>query len=85
MKQGKNLKKEELLNLLEESIEGTVVEQKLDQILNELKSIREKSEKCEIEIKRIDQGVNNHTKILSAQQKFLDFGWRETCQILCWD
>ena len=70
--QRKKLKKEELLNLLEESIESTVIERKLDEILEELKSIREKSEKCENEIRRIDQTVNDHSKILAAQQKFME-------------
>ena len=70
--QRKRLKKDNLLTLLDESIENNPVEQKLDEILRELKSVNDKWEKCDAEIKRVDQVVDNHSKILSAQQRFME-------------
>ena len=70
--QRKRLKKEDLLNILDESLEGNPIEQKLDEILKEIRLVNDKWEKCDKEIKRIDQVVNDHSKILSAQQKFLE-------------
>ena len=60
------------MNLLDESIDGNLIEHKLDEILREVRAVNEKWEKCDKEIKRIDQVVSDHSKILSAQQKFLE-------------
>lgn len=70
--QRKRVKKDNLLTLLDESIENNPIEQKLDEILRELKSVNDEWEKCDAEIKRADQVVDNHSKIMSAQQRFLE-------------
>ena len=70
--QQRRVKKDNLLTLHHESIENNPIEQKLDEILRELKSVNDEWEKCDAEIKRADQVVDNHSKILSAQQRFLE-------------
>ena len=70
--QRKQLKKQDLMNILDESIEVSPIEQKLDEILNELKVVKERWEKADSEIKRIDKAVNDQSKILAAQQRFME-------------
>ena len=66
------VKKKDLMFLLNESIERDPVSEKLDTILNELAAMRGEKEKISNEIKRIDGTVGEHSKILSAHQKFME-------------
>ena len=73
--QRKSIKKQDLINLLDESVKsgpGNSVETKLDLILQQLGAIKSKNDKYDQEIQRIDNVVSDHSNILSAQQKFLE-------------
>ena len=76
--QRKNVRKPVLQNILDSistnngtDPDATVVD-KLDQILNELKDMKEKNQNYDNEVKRLQNVVNNQNKILSAQQKFME-------------
>ena len=66
--------KQDLINLLDETVDEPSknrVEEKLDLILLQLGTIK-KNDDYDKEIKRIDDTVNDHSNIFSAQQKFLE-------------
>ena len=44
----------------------------MDEILDEVRGIKDKFQKANEEIERLDKIVKDQTKILSAQQKFLE-------------
>ena len=70
--QRQKVKKSNLLFLLNESIENDRVSEKLDKILEELANMKGKNDAIDKEIKRIDKTVDDHSKVLSAHQKFME-------------
>lgn len=76
--QRKQVKKPVLQNILDAIAtnngvdpEANVID-KLDQILNELKEMKEKNLAYDNEVKRLQNVVNNQNKILSAHQRFME-------------
>ena len=71
--QRSKINKNELVALLDETVddENSVIT-KLDLIINELKLMKEKSEKQDDEIKKINRTVVEHGNILAAHQKFME-------------
>ena len=75
--QKKLVRKPALQALLEgavnnETDDGETTLAKLDEILDEVRGIKDKFQKANEEIERLDKIVKDQTKILSAQQKFLE-------------
>ena len=75
--QRKNVRKPALQALIESVAEDNgdgsgVTQAKLDEILEEVRGIKDKFKKANDEIERLDKIVNDQTKILTAQQKFLE-------------
>ena len=75
--QNQNVTKNRLIGLIDAAIDnepnfGNNANNKLDLILNKLQSMEKKNESYDNEIKRIDNTVNEHSNILSVQQKFLE-------------
>ena len=54
------------------NVSGGAVVQKLNEILKELKDMKEKNTRYDDEIKRLNGVVNDQNKVLAAQQKFLE-------------
>ena len=53
-------------------VHGAAVVEKLNEILREIKEIKEKNSRYDDEIKRLDSVINDQNKVLAAQQKFLE-------------
>ena len=70
--QRNQIKKNELMALLEETLDENNIVTKLDVIINELKLITEKNEKQDAEIKRLERTIDDQSKVLSAHQKFME-------------
>ena len=56
----------------DDNVSGGAVVQKLNEILKELKDMKEKNTRYDDEIKRLNDVVNDQNKVLAAQQKFLE-------------
>ena len=77
--QRKSIKKPALQGILdtiasddEVDASGATVVQKLNEILREIKDMKEKNRKYEDDIKRLNDVINDQNKVLAAQQKFLE-------------
>ena len=70
--QRKQINKNELMALLDETMDENNIVTKLDVIINELKSMKEKDESQDKEIKRLEKIINDQSKILGAHQKFME-------------
>ena len=66
------INKNELIELLDEAVDENNIMIKLDVIIDELKQIKEKNESQDVEIKRIEETVLEHGKILAAHQHFME-------------
>ena len=64
--------KPDLLALLDETVDETNILTKLDVIIAELKELRQKNEDQALEVKRVDNKVIEHGKVLAAHQKFME-------------
>ena len=58
--------------LLDETMDENNIVTKLDVIINELKSMKEKDEAQDKEIKRLEKIINNQSKILLVHQRFVE-------------
>ena len=70
--QRNKINKPDLMALLDETIDESNVITKLDVIINELKQMKEKNESRDNDLKRMEGTINDHSKILSAHQKFME-------------
>lgn len=70
--QRNGVKKKDVMALLDEVIDESNVLTKLDVIINELKEMKAKNDSYDNDIQRIDGTVNDHSKILTAHQKFME-------------
>ena len=53
-------------------VHGAAVVEKLNEILREIKEMKEKNTRYDEEIKRLNSVINDQNKVLAAQQKFLE-------------
>ena len=70
--QRNKINKNDLVALLDETVDDSNIMTKLDVIINELKLMKEKSEKQDGDIKKINGTVTEHGNILAAHQKFME-------------
>ena len=67
-----NIRKNDLIELLDETVNEDNIMTKLDVIINELKQLREKNDAQDKEVKRIDREVSEQGRVLAAHQKFME-------------
>ena len=70
--QRNKINKNDLMELLDETMDENNIVTKLDVIINELKLMKDKNESQDIEITRLKGIINDQTKVLSAHQKFME-------------
>ena len=70
--QRKTIKKDDLMALLDETMDENNIITKLDVIIDELKNMKEKNESQDNEIKRLEGVINDQTKIIAEHQKFME-------------
>ena len=70
--QRSKINKPDLMALLDETIDESYILTKLDVIINEFKQMKENNETMDNDIKRVKGTVDDHSKILSAHQKFME-------------
>ena len=70
--QRSKVNKNDLISLLDETVDEGNIMTKLDVIITQLKQLSEKNAAQDKEIKRIDDTVIGHGKILEAHQRFME-------------
>ena len=70
--QRKTIKKDDLMALLDETMDENNIITKLDVIIDELKTMKEKNESQDNEIKRLEGVINDQTKIIAEHQRFME-------------
>ena len=70
--QRKTIKKDDLMALLDETMDENNIITKLDVIIDELKNMKEKNESQDNEIKRLEGVINDQTKIIAEHQRFME-------------